>query len=50
MAGGFKITGRFDKELISHLPKSVRFICHNGAGYDQIDIEPCTEQSKMFDL
>ncbi|KAG5965296.1 hypothetical protein E4U57_004308 [Claviceps arundinis] len=37
-----QITGRFDAELISHLPPSVRFVCHDGAGYDQIDIEPCT--------
>ncbi|KAG6085800.1 hypothetical protein E4U16_000012 [Claviceps sp. LM84 group G4] len=37
-----QITGRFDAELISHFPASVRFVCHDGAGYDQIDIEPCT--------
>ncbi|KAG6087448.1 hypothetical protein E4U13_002716 [Claviceps humidiphila] len=37
-----QITGRFDAELISHFPPSVRFVCHDGAGYDQIDIEPCT--------
>ncbi|KAG6035977.1 hypothetical protein E4U19_003912 [Claviceps sp. Clav32 group G5] len=37
-----QITGRFDAELISHFPPSIRFICHDGAGYDQIDIEPCT--------
>ncbi|KAK4689263.1 hypothetical protein P7C73_g849, partial [Tremellales sp. Uapishka_1] len=34
--------GVFDKELIEKLPSSVKFICHNGAGYDQIDIEACT--------
>ncbi|KAG6013664.1 hypothetical protein E4U43_007178 [Claviceps pusilla] len=38
------MTGRFDAELISHLPPSVGFICHNGAGYDQIDVESCTER------
>ncbi|KAI9782736.1 MAG: hypothetical protein M1839_004724 [Geoglossum umbratile] len=38
------ITGRFDKELISVLPASLKFICHNGAGYDQVDIQPCTER------
>ena len=27
--------GLFDKELIDALPSSVKFICHNGAGYDQ---------------
>ncbi|KAJ6441203.1 hydroxyisocaproate dehydrogenase [Purpureocillium lavendulum] len=40
-----KITGRFDAELIAHLPSSVKFISHNGAGYDQIDIQPCTERN-----
>ncbi|KAL7929182.1 D-isomer specific 2-hydroxyacid dehydrogenase [Trichoderma chlorosporum] len=39
------ITGRFDAELISHLPPSVKFISHNGAGYDQIDIQPCTDKN-----
>ncbi|GAD96498.1 hypothetical protein MYCGRDRAFT_83867 [Paecilomyces variotii No. 5] len=36
------ITGRYDEELISALPQSVKFICHNGAGYDNIDISACT--------
>ncbi|WVQ70488.1 hypothetical protein IAR50_000007 [Cryptococcus sp. DSM 104548] len=39
-----KITGRFDQELVSHLPESLRFIAHNGAGYDQIDIPSCTSR------
>ncbi|WVR08672.1 hypothetical protein IAU60_005730 [Kwoniella sp. DSM 27419] len=34
--------GIFDKELIEALPKSVKYICHNGAGYDQIDIAAAT--------
>ncbi len=25
-----KITGMFDEELVSVLPKSLKFICHNG--------------------
>ena len=33
-------TGRFDSELVSHLPPSVKAVCHCGAGYDQIDVEP----------
>ncbi|MCJ1335974.1 hypothetical protein MMC09_001248 [Bachmanniomyces sp. S44760] len=37
------ITGRFDEELLSVLPKGVRFVCHNGAGYDQIDVPACTK-------
>ncbi|CAM1503050.1 Fc.00g078260.m01.CDS01 [Cosmosporella sp. VM-42] len=36
------ITGRVDDELLDALPKSLRFLCHNGAGYDQIDITACT--------
>ena len=26
------------------LPKSLQYICHNGAGYDQIDVEACTKR------
>lgn len=37
-ARSVKITGRFDEELVSHLPNSVRYIVHNGAGYDQLDV------------
>jgi lactate dehydrogenase-like 2-hydroxyacid dehydrogenase len=33
--------GVFDKETIRALPPSVKWIAHNGAGYDQIDIEEC---------
>ncbi|KAG5978966.1 hypothetical protein E4U55_005698 [Claviceps digitariae] len=40
-----EITGRFDAELISHLPPSVSFISHNGAGYDQIEVQSCTERA-----
>lgn len=38
-----KYTGRFDKELVSVLPKSVKYIVHNGAGYDNIDVPVVTE-------
>ncbi|KJZ77631.1 hypothetical protein HIM_02808 [Hirsutella minnesotensis 3608] len=38
------ITGRFDAELVSHLPSSIKFISHNGAGYDQIDVNACSEK------
>ncbi|SCU99149.1 LAME_0G02014g1_1 [Lachancea meyersii CBS 8951] len=31
-------TGRFDAELAKALPESVAAVCHNGAGYDQIDV------------
>ncbi|KAK3943245.1 Glyoxylate reductase 1 [Diplogelasinospora grovesii] len=36
------ITGKVDDELVAVLPKSLRFICHNGAGYDQVDIPACS--------
>ncbi|RFU35997.1 hypothetical protein B7463_g381, partial [Scytalidium lignicola] len=36
------ITGFIDQELVDVLPKSLKFITHNGAGYDQIDVHACT--------
>lgn len=38
----FSITGQIDTELLATLPPSLGFICHNGAGYDQINIPACT--------
>ncbi|KUI63485.1 hypothetical protein VM1G_10354 [Cytospora mali] len=40
--GSVSITGRIDAELLSSLPDSLRYICHNGAGYDQVDVPACT--------
>ncbi|KAJ4150947.1 hypothetical protein LMH87_011674 [Akanthomyces muscarius] len=39
--GSARITGLFDEELVAALPKSCRFVCHKGAGYDQIDVAAC---------
>ncbi|KDE07074.1 hypothetical protein MVLG_02649 [Microbotryum lychnidis-dioicae p1A1 Lamole] len=39
-----KVTGRFDHELVQALPKKLKFVTHNGAGYDQIDIPSCTSR------
>lgn len=39
-----KITGNFDAELIEALPSSLKYICHNGAGYDNVDIPACTKK------
>ncbi|PSK42387.1 hypothetical protein B9Z65_4301 [Elsinoe australis] len=39
-----KVTGPFDAELLKQLPSSVKFITHNGAGYDNIDIPACTSK------
>ncbi|EFW20936.1 hypothetical protein D8B26_002779 [Coccidioides posadasii str. Silveira] len=30
--------------MLSVLPNSLKFICHNGAGYDNIDVDACTEK------
>ncbi|KAH8719490.1 D-isomer specific 2-hydroxyacid dehydrogenase [Phaeosphaeriaceae sp. PMI808] len=38
------ITGDFNEELIEALPKSLKFICHNGAGYNNIDVAACTRR------
>jgi hypothetical protein len=38
----FEVTGKIDGELLDALPRSLRFICHNGAGYDQVDVQACT--------
>jgi len=39
-----KYTGNFNRELIDALPASLKYICHNGAGYDNIDVPACTEK------
>lgn len=38
------VTGPFDRDLVSVLPESLKYICHNGAGYDNIDVQACTER------
>ncbi|EEU43007.1 uncharacterized protein NECHADRAFT_47224 [Fusarium vanettenii 77-13-4] len=35
-------TGLVNEELLDALPDTLKFICHNGAGYDQIDVAACT--------
>lgn len=37
-------TGPFNEELVSLLPTSLKFICHNGAGYDNIEVDACTKR------
>ncbi|GAB7341927.1 hypothetical protein MBLNU457_g0234t1 [Dothideomycetes sp. NU457] len=39
------ISGKFDKELVDLLPQSLKYICHNGAGYDNIDVQACTARN-----
>jgi glyoxylate reductase len=36
--------GVFDRALIGALPPGVKWIAHNGAGYDQIDVHACKEK------
>ncbi|KAF8345981.1 hypothetical protein F5887DRAFT_964351 [Amanita rubescens] len=33
--------GKFDKEIIDGLPQSVKWIAHNGAGYDPVNVHAC---------
>jgi glyoxylate reductase len=40
--------GVFDKEFIEGLPESVKYICHNGAGYDQSESSPFLRLTASF--
>lgn len=42
--GSANETGLFDEELIKHLPDSVIAVCHNGAGYDQVNPHALAER------
>lgn len=44
----FQFTGPFNEELVSHLPASLKYICHNGAGYDNIDVAACTKKGTVL--
>lgn len=37
-------TGPFDAELVAALPASWKYIAHNGAGYDNVDVDACTRR------
>ncbi|RJE22905.1 Dehydrogenase [Aspergillus sclerotialis] len=39
------ISGNIDEEILKALPKSLRFIAHCGAGYDQVDVHACSLQT-----
>lgn len=43
-ARSIKVTGRFDAELVSQLPSTLRYIVHNGAGYDQLDVQALSDK------
>jgi glyoxylate reductase len=38
-------TGRFDDEMCSALPQSLKYIAHNGAGYDNIEVDAFTKRN-----
>lgn len=38
-------TGLFDKELVDALPKSLKYLAHCGAGYDQVDVHACSARN-----
>jgi glyoxylate reductase len=43
-----QVTGVFDAALVSLLPESLKYICHNGAGYDNIDVDACTQRGRTL--
>jgi glyoxylate reductase len=43
-----KTLGVFDKELIEGLPESIKWIAHNGAGYDPVDVHACIAKGYSF--
>jgi glyoxylate reductase len=42
-----RVTGPFNAEIIELLPSTLKFICHNGAGYDNLDVDACTKKGQM---
>ncbi|KAI1173789.1 putative NAD-dependent D-isomer specific 2-hydroxyacid dehydrogenase [Nemania sp. FL0916] len=42
--GSTRLTGAFDAELVDALPKAWRYVAHNGAGYDTIDVDACSKR------
>ncbi|KAJ9320207.1 hypothetical protein DTO027B5_5203 [Paecilomyces variotii] len=39
------ITGLIDEELVAVLPKSLTYLAHCGAGYDQVDVHACSARN-----
>jgi hypothetical protein len=42
--------GVFDKDLINALPSSLKWIAHNGAGYDPVDVHACKSRGTPFQV
>ncbi|CCE82369.1 Piso0_002092 [Millerozyma farinosa CBS 7064] len=43
-----ELVGPFDEELISHFPPSLKYIAHQGAGYDQVSVSALTEKNILL--
>lgn len=39
--------GKYDMELVNGLPSSLKWIAHNGAGYDQVDVPACKARGRF---
>lgn len=39
------VSGRFDQELVSNFPPSVKCVSNCGAGYDQVDVQPLIDRN-----
>lgn len=42
--GSTRLTGPFDAELVDALPPAWRYVAHNGAGYDTVDVAACSRR------
>lgn len=41
--------GKFNKEVIDALPRSLKWIAHRGAGYDKVDVDACKRRGKYVE-
>jgi len=39
--------GNFDMDLINGFPSSLKWIAHNGAGYDAVDVHACKARGNV---
>jgi len=47
-SASYAVAGEFDKEFIERLPTSCKYIFHNGAGYDNVDVEACAKRGTII--
>lgn len=43
-----ELVGPFDEDLISHFPPSLKYIAHQGAGYDQVLVSALSEKNILL--